>query len=71
MVEGFCAATGLVAGAVAVVGDNLHDLEMGRAAGAGLLVGVLSGTSSLAELAPFADHVLDSIADLEALFDRL
>lgn len=71
MVEGFCAATGLAAGSVAVVGDNLHDLEMGRAAGAGLLLGVLSGTSGRAELAPLADHLLDSIADLESLIDRL
>ncbi len=29
---------------IAVVGDNVHDLEMARAAGAGLAVGVLSGT---------------------------
>lgn len=71
MVQGFCAATDLAAGAVAVVGDNLHDLEMGRAAGAGLLVGVLSGTSNSAELEPLADHLLDSVADLEALIDRL
>jgi phosphoglycolate phosphatase len=71
MVEGFCAATGLAAGSVAVVGDNLHDLEMGRRAGTGLVVGVLTGTSDRGELAPFADHVLDSIAGLEALLDRL
>mgnify|MGYP002044978498 CR=1 FL=1 len=28
-----------------MVGDNTHDLEMGRAAGAGLVVGVLTGSS--------------------------
>ncbi len=71
LVEGFCRATGLPAAAVAVVGDNLHDLDMGRAAGAGLLVGVLTGTSLHEDLAPHADHVLDSIVDLEALLDRL
>ena len=70
-VHGFCAATGLVPQEVAVVGDNLHDLEMGRSAGAGLVVGVLTGTGERAHLAPHADHVLDSIAGLEALLDRL
>lgn len=69
MVQGFCAATGLDAAAVAVVGDSLHDLEMGRRAGAGLLVGVLTGTSAREHLAPHADHVIGSIAELEALLD--
>ena len=71
MVRGFCGASGLPVESVAVVGDNLHDIEMGRNAGAGLVVGVLTGTSSRAELAPHADRVLDSIADLEALLDRV
>lgn len=71
MVHAFCAATGLPARAVAVVGDNLHDLEMGRRAGAGLVVAVLTGTGERAELAALADHVLDSVAGLEALLDRL
>jgi phosphoglycolate phosphatase len=71
MVHAFCEAVGTSPKAVAVVGDNLHDLEMGRAAGAGLLVGVLTGTSAHADLAPHADAVLDSIADLPALLDRL
>ena len=71
MVEGFCAAAGLVAAEVAVVGDNLHDLEMGRRAGAGLVVGVLTGNSGMSELAPRADHVLPSIEALEDLLDAL
>ena len=71
MVHGFCARTGLVPAEVAVVGDNLHDLEMGRRAGAGLVIGVLTGTGERAELAAHADHVLDGIQDLEALLDRL
>jgi phosphoglycolate phosphatase len=53
------------------VGDNLHDLEMGRAAGAGLVVGVLTGTSEHGDLAPFADRVLESIVELEALLDEI
>jgi len=71
IVHGFCAATGLTAGEVAVVGDNLHDLHMGRSAGAGLVVGVLTGTGEHADLSGHADHVLHSIAELEDLLDRL
>jgi phosphoglycolate phosphatase len=52
-----------------VVGDNMHDLEMGRGAGAGLLVGVLTGTSGEADLAPLADHVIADITLLSALLD--
>jgi len=71
LVAGFCTATGLVAAEVCVVGDNLHDLEMGRAAGAGLVVGVLTGTSEHGDLAPLADRVLESIVALEALLDEI
>ncbi|WP_319633563.1 HAD family hydrolase [Pelagibius marinus] len=71
MVAGFCEATGLAPDAVAVVGDSHHDMEMGRSAGAGLLVGVLTGTGGRDDLAPHAHHVLDSILELEALLDAL
>ena len=64
MVLAFCAATGLEASQVAVVGDNRHDIEMGRNAGAGLCVGVLTGTSTRAELEAIADLVLDDIRGL-------
>ena len=47
-----------------VVGDNLHDLEMARNAGAGAAIGVLTGTTGREELASKADAVLPSIADL-------
>ncbi len=67
MVLGFCSAASLDPGEVLVVGDNRHDLDMARAAGAGLAVGVLTGTSAAADLAPFADHVVDSIADIDGL----
>jgi phosphoglycolate phosphatase len=70
MVRAFCQAAALPASRVAVVGDSLHDLEMGRAAGAGLLVGVLTGASPRALLATLADHVIASIEELEALLDR-
>jgi phosphoglycolate phosphatase len=61
----------LAAAEVMVVGDNRHDLEMGRSARAGLVVGVLSGTGSRETLMSFADHVLESIIDLETLLDRM
>jgi len=67
MVDGFLAATGLACRDVMVVGDNLHDLEMGRAAQVGLVVGVLTGTSARADLAGHADHVIDSILEIESL----
>ena len=69
MAEAFCRSTGLAAAEVAVVGDNLHDLEMGRCAGAGLLVGVRSGTGDPAALDEMAHHLIDSVAELEALLD--
>ena len=71
MVQGFCTQLGLQPSAVAVVGDNAHDMDMARAAGAALKVGVLTGTSSREELALHADHVLESIAELEALLSSL
>ncbi|WP_169728411.1 HAD family hydrolase [Geminicoccus roseus] len=66
MVQGFCAATGLEPGQVAVVGDTLADLQMARAANAGLAVAVLTGALPAETLAEAADHVLESVQDLEA-----
>lgn len=60
----FARKAGVSAQEVAVVGDNAHDLEMARAAGAGLSVGVLSGNGTRENLAPYADVVLDSVSDL-------
>jgi len=67
MVHGFCKRTGLSANQVMVVGDNHHDLEMGRAAGAALCVGVLTGTGTRRHLSGLADHVINSIVDLDEL----
>ena len=47
-----------------VVGDAVADLLMGRTAGAGLVVGVLSGVSSWEILAPHADVIIHSVGDL-------
>ena len=59
----FCAATDLDPAEVAMVGDSTHDLDAGRAAGM-TCVAVLTGVATRADLAPFADVVLPSIADL-------
>lgn len=47
-----------------MVGDNVADLQMGRAAGVGLTVGVLSGVSTATDLTGEADMVLSSIKEL-------
>ncbi len=67
MVLAFCAAVDLCPRQVAVVGDSPRDLHMGRAADAGLVVGVTSGTSSRDDLEALADVVLDSVAGIPAL----
>jgi phosphoglycolate phosphatase len=64
MVLAFCKQTSLSPAAVVVVGDNRHDIEMGRNANAGLCVGVLTGTSTRADLDSIADIVLDDISGL-------
>ena len=65
MVEGFCRLHGLAAAEVAMVGDSAHDMATARAAGCGLAVAVLGGVAGRAVLAPLADRVIDSVADLE------
>lgn len=67
MVEAFCARLSMRPAEVLVVGDTLRDLHMGRAAGAGLVVGVLSGAGNRELLAPHCDHVLESVLALESV----
>jgi phosphoglycolate phosphatase len=50
-----------------VVGDNPADMIMGRSAGAGLTVGVLSGNSERPDLAPYADVIIETIDQIEVL----
>lgn len=69
MALAFAGAVGVAPGAVAMVGDNRHDMEMGANAGCGARVAVLTGTSGAAQLRPHADVVLDSIAALEVWLD--
>ncbi len=59
-----CAQLGILPARSAVVGDSPADLRMGRAAGTGLVIGVLSGVGERRALEPLADLVLDSIEAL-------
>lgn len=70
MVHAFCSACGLMPSEVAVVGDNPHDLEMGRVAGAGVVIGVLTGNGTAADFHGLADAVLESVADIPSFLDR-
>ena len=69
MVEAFCASTGLCTAQVMVVGDTSHDMCMGRAAGVAYNVGVLTGASTVEDLKPFADTVLNDIGELITLLE--
>jgi len=64
MVLAFCEQMALAVESIVVVGDNRHDIEMGRNANAGLCVGVLTGTSTRSELESIADIVIDDISSL-------
>ena len=70
MLLAFAAATELRPDEIVMVGDSVHDLGVAPAAGAAMAVGVLTGPATREDLAPHADHVLDSIADLPALLMR-
>lgn len=59
----FAADRGLAPDQVAMVGDSVHDLVAGRAAGMHT-VGVLTGIAGADELAPYADVVLPDISHL-------
>jgi phosphoglycolate phosphatase len=66
MVLTLCEALHLPPSKTLMVGDNVPDLQMGRAAGAGFTLGVLSGLASAAELAPHADLLLPSVNEFLA-----
>jgi phosphoglycolate phosphatase-like HAD superfamily hydrolase len=66
MILKLCRELGVAPAQVAMVGDSADDLHMGRAGGAGLVVGVLSGLSSAELLEPYADALLPSVAELLA-----
>jgi phosphoglycolate phosphatase len=73
MVLAFAEAIGVPASSIAMIGDSVHDLVAARRAGA-VAVLVLTGPlgqAARADLAPHADHVIGSIADLPALVESL
>lgn len=60
-----CQRLGVRVARTAMIGDTVFDLLMGRRAGAGLVVGVLTGASDRVTLAAHADVVLGSVAELQ------
>jgi phosphoglycolate phosphatase len=71
MIRSFAEITGLKPSAIAMVGDNHHDMEEARNGGAGLAIAVLSGNAAHEDIAHLADHTLASIAELPALLRSL
>ena len=67
MLLAFCEAVGIAPAEAAVVGDNLHDMNMAAAGGAGLRVAVLTGTGSVETLGASSDICLPGIAALESV----
>jgi len=63
MCLGFAQSVSLEPARVVMVGDSLHDLHAGRAAGM-QVVGVLTGMATADDLAPHADAVLPDIGHL-------
>ena len=71
IIEARCRLGVVEPAAVVVVGDTPSDMQAGVAAEAGLVVGVLTGTGTAAELtAAGADAVLRSVAELSPLLSR-
>ncbi len=64
MILTLCKRLGVTPVQAAMVGDSAQDLQMARAAGVGLAVGVSSGVTPAETLKPLADIVLPSIANL-------
>ncbi|WMS44603.1 HAD family hydrolase [Acuticoccus sp. MNP-M23] len=71
MADAFAAASNLPLTDLVMVGDNLHDIRMGIAAGYSLCIGVLTGTGTRAELSAEAHHVLADVTELPALLRQL
>ena len=65
-----CAELGLPPAQAAMIGDTTADMRMGRAAGAGLTIGVLSGVGTADVLGPLADVLLPSVAELLAAMTK-
>lgn len=68
MVTTICTRLHIKPSKAIVVGDTVADLQMARSAGAGYVIGVLSGVGSLANLTPLADILLDTVDTLQDSF---
>jgi HAD superfamily hydrolase (TIGR01549 family) len=66
MVLAVCEQINIDPSKIMVIGDTVSDLKMARAAGAGLVIGVLSGVSNARDLAPYADALIESVDELHA-----
>lgn len=71
MVLAICERMNIDPSKVMVIGDTTADLRMGRAAAAGLVVGVLSGVSAASDLIPYADVLIDSVDELHTYAEVL
>jgi phosphoglycolate phosphatase len=65
----FTDQTGISPDHIAMVGDSLHDLIAGRAAGM-MTIGVLTGMATREDLQSHADVVLTNIGEIPAWLDR-
>jgi phosphoglycolate phosphatase-like HAD superfamily hydrolase len=63
-VHWLCGTLGVAVERTAMIGDSPADLAMGRAAGVGLVVGVLTGVGDRPALEALADLVVPSVAAL-------
>src|SRR6266508_5702265 len=59
-----CRQLGVAPAQATIIGDTVADLRMGRSAGVGRVIGVLSGVGTAELLAPYADVLLPSVAAL-------
>lgn len=66
----FARQVGVRADQVAMVGDSLHDLKAGRAAGM-RTIGVLTGLATHDELSSYADVVLDNIGQIPTWLEQM
>jgi phosphoglycolate phosphatase len=64
MVLHLCSVLGVTPARTAVVGDAPADLQMARAAGAGRIIGVLTGVGARSDLEPLADALISSVEQL-------
>lgn len=64
MILSICRSLAVSPARTMVLGDSVADLQMGRAAGCGMVVGVSSGVTPADKLSPFADTVISSVSDL-------